>query len=676
MGFSFDIKGQLNSMRLAESKALWPLFEAVVNSIQAIEDSPNRGSGKIIIHAYRKPSGQTTLDKKEPLERFEAFSVTDNGLGLNKANYESFNTAYSTLKMQKGCKGIGRFLWLKAFESVEVKSNFVEDGVFFHREFTFSPDGIQPEENLTPAQVKEFSTTVLLKNFQAKYQNAAPVELEAVAKKIIEHCLLFFVSDQCPEITICDDISDSINLNHYYRENIKDSLNQDRFIIKDESFTIYHLRLPEGVSGHELHLCANMQEVSSTDLKNYIPDLHNKIMPANEPGFFYVGYVVSAYLDARVNVTRTEFDFDENGDQITLWGTGKDAILSSAIEYVKGYLGDYLLDINKQKRKQIDDFVALDRPAYRYLLQKKPEVYDHIPSGLRPEALEIELHKETQAWEMEIKKKAIELEKVAAEAISDDDTTYHELYEQYWEAVTEISKTALAEYVTRRKTILKLLDDALTIKDDGGFKKEDVIHSLICPMRHTSDDVTFEEMNLWIVDERLAYHRFLASDKTLKSMPVIDSNSRKEPDIAIFDQAFAYSDSDEPFSTVTIVEFKKPDNDGKNPINQVGEYVDLIRAGKKAKANGQSFTITDGTLFRCYVICDLTDKMRTHCLNSSLLPTADNLGYTGFNQVRHEYIEVISYSKLLADAKKRNQILFDKLFAPKPGEVIHAPEAN
>lgn len=38
----FDVQGQLNSMNLAESKALWPLFEAVVNSIQAIEESPNK----------------------------------------------------------------------------------------------------------------------------------------------------------------------------------------------------------------------------------------------------------------------------------------------------------------------------------------------------------------------------------------------------------------------------------------------------------------------------------------------------------------------------------------------------------------------------------------------------------------------------------------------------------
>lgn len=49
MAFLFDIKGQLNTMHLADSKALWPLFEAVVNSIQSIEDSPNQNCGKIVI---------------------------------------------------------------------------------------------------------------------------------------------------------------------------------------------------------------------------------------------------------------------------------------------------------------------------------------------------------------------------------------------------------------------------------------------------------------------------------------------------------------------------------------------------------------------------------------------------------------------------------------------------
>ncbi len=679
--FAFDIRGQLNSMQLAESKALWPLFEAVVNSIQAIEDSQNKNAGAITIYAKRVNSGQQTMEQKGPLEKFESFSITDNGTGFDTPNYNSFLTAYSTLKIKKGCKGIGRFLWLKAFNQVEVNSTFQEEGKYFHRGFIFNAEGINPENNCTDSEAKDTGTTVKLCDFSPTYRNAAPVELDAVARKIIEHCLPFFLSDSCPQITIMDDDSDPINLNKLFNDNISDSLDQDRFNIEGHDFTIYHLRIPEGVPTHQLHLCANLQEVATKELKIYIPDLQKKIIPLKEDrGFFYVGYITSKYLDSIVNTTRTNFEYDEKNGQVSLLGVSEDAIIKTAVEFIKGYLADYISDIKKEKQKKIDDFVAYDKPMYRYLLQKRPEVYDEIPAGLKADALDLELHKHVQRWERELKLQGKQLESDVKDAVNTPDSTFHERFEQYWAGITELSKTCLAEYVTRRKTILTILEDALTVQDDGKFKKEEAIHSVICPMQHTSDDIQFEEMNLWIVDERLAYHQYLASDKTLKSMPYIESNSRKEPDIAIFDRAFAYSDSDEPFSTVTIVEFKKPDNDAKNPINQVGEYVDLIRQGRKEKANGNTFSVNDGTLFRCYVICDLTDKMRTHCMNASLSRMPDNMGYTGFNRERNAYFEVISYTKLLADAKRRNQILFDKLFEPKLSEVIHVPnqvkEAN
>lgn len=168
-----------------------------------------------------------------------------------------------------------------------------------------------------------------------------------------------------------------------------------------------------------------------------------------------------------------------------------------------------------------------------------------------------------------------------------------------------------------------------------------------------------------IVDERLAYHKYLASDKTLKSMPVVESSSTKEPDIAIFDQAFAYSDSDDPLTSVTIIEFKKPDNDTKNPINQIGEYIDEIKKGRKKKANGQSFNVTDGTMFRGYVICDLTDKMRTHCMNSGLAPTADNLGYSGYNQMRRAFLFII-----LMIVFANNSHWYEYVLKVLPGAII------
>lgn len=68
--------------------------------------------------------------------------------------------------------------------------------------------------------------------------------------------------------------------------------------------------------------------------------------------------------------------------------------------------------------------------------------------------------------------------------------------------------------------------------------------------------------------------------------------------------------------------------------------------------------------------------MREAAENASLMMTPDREGYFGYNQTRGAYIEVISYDKLVKDAKQRNQILFDKLFNPKVTEVLNSKLLN
>jgi hypothetical protein len=55
---------------------------------------------------------------------------------------------------------------------------------------------------------------------------------------------------------------------------------------------------------------------------------------------------------------------------------------------------------------------------------------------------------------------------------------------------------------------------------------------------------------------------------------------------------------------------------------------------------------------------------------SGLNVTPDGEGYFGYNQNYGAYIEVISYNKLLKDAKDRNKVLFDKLFSPDIRAII------
>ena len=75
------------------------------------------------------------------------------------------------------------------------------------------------------------------------------------------------------------------------------------------------------------------------------------------------------------------------------------------------YLIDDLKKIKDAKRDFIDSYVQKEKPQYRYLLNRKPELYDQIPANLSKEKLELELHSATQKWETEIHSQGREIEK-------------------------------------------------------------------------------------------------------------------------------------------------------------------------------------------------------------------------------------------------------------------------
>ena len=111
-----------------------PLFEAVSNSIHAIEDAAIPAhEGRIAVQIVR--DGQralsfepgTTRPGPEAKGDIIGFKVSDNGIGFNDANIESFLTLDSEYKASRGGRGVGRLLWLKAFERATIESIYGTD---------------------------------------------------------------------------------------------------------------------------------------------------------------------------------------------------------------------------------------------------------------------------------------------------------------------------------------------------------------------------------------------------------------------------------------------------------------------------------------------------------------------------------------------------------------------
>lgn len=87
MPITVNVAGQVGQIRLPTSKALWPLFETVINSIQSLEESDTKKK-VIVIDALRPEHTQLKTGEQgrtiiEEQAHFEAFTVTDNGNGFN-----------------------------------------------------------------------------------------------------------------------------------------------------------------------------------------------------------------------------------------------------------------------------------------------------------------------------------------------------------------------------------------------------------------------------------------------------------------------------------------------------------------------------------------------------------------------------------------------------------------
>jgi len=156
---------------------------------------------------------------------------------------------------------------------------------------------------------------------------------------------------------------------------------------------------------------------------------------------------------------------------------------------------------------------------------------------------------------------------------------------EFVEDENEIGKISLAQYIVHRRVILELLEKYLSQDPEtADYGLEKSVRSLVFPMRSTSDDVSFEQQNLWIIDERLTFHSFLSSDIRLDQVQVIDSNSASRPDFLIFNHSLAFSEDGGPLQSMVMIEFKKPDRSAyqdEDPVSQVYRMVREIREGKK-----------------------------------------------------------------------------------------------
>jgi hypothetical protein len=644
-----DPAGRINNISLApnQKNALFPLFESIMNSIQAIEERFGRdhiSSGKIYVNIIRAESGDCV-----------GFKISDNGIGFNQQNLDSFVKMDSQKKSSIGGKGVGRLLWLKVADSIHVESNFIENEKVNSVNFDFClNDPLSKIEYKNGSTAEQIGSTIYLCPYKDIYAISIPRKSVTIANRVLAHFISYFVNMSQPKIEIIDG-DDSIDLFDQFTSSTE--RDQDlKFNISlshgDFNFICHCFLLPKSISDDEkstnaLYLGANGRAVKRYEMDAVLG------MKAIDGKHAFLGYVEFDVLNKTANDTRTEFSLSDDDMEL---------IVDNAKLKVKEFLAPEIADIRERQQKLVAT-LRVEHPRFLSIARDTQEFTEKLHLSMqKEEEVFVELSRQSlreykrrkNGFLSSIKKKLPDITKKAQEYVA---------------GLQSESISSLAEYVMKRKMILEVFEQSIKYMDVEARKSdyEDVVHDIICPLKSSSENLDYEDHNLWIIDDRLAFFSYFNSDKRMKAQIANPTNPLDRPDISVFELGLGFQNVDLS-QPITIIEFKRPKRDDytleNNPITQVRKYVKDMRAsGEAIKFDGTPLRqIAETTPFVCHIVADVTPSLRS--VMTDLGPFHQKVGsgtWYRWDNAYNIFIEISSFKDVLDSAKLRNKAFFDKI---------------
>ncbi|WP_413154767.1 ATP-binding protein [Bartonella sp. cb54] len=646
-------------------EALQPVFEAVSNAIHALEDSAQgsyRADGEIDIKIEN-------TNKNKLLK----IVIKDNGIGLDNEHFQAFCTVDTDFKLQKGGKGVGRLLWLQAFDKIKINSVFFEKDKFYRRSFDFCLENDNQILNYSkiPLINPEITGTEII--FQGlkddTYKNYFPRKVETIIDHLGSHFFSDLILERLPKINFCDgSCLLPVDLMKMIRGYLVENRGETTFeteefgLLKIHNFICTPSASYNFKDNHQLHFSAHNRTVITKSVDGLI----NSEKFGNNQDLVYHGCVSGQYLDDRVNQERTAFSFSDD-------------ILKKIIRaVVDKILDDVLSEENeKYEKKRLDKLKKFceEYPSYRLdsyenLLKKLPKSAKNEEEFVKVLAIyKLRKDKDQNKRVEEIYSKIIN-GKTNTKSFSD------EIF-KLADDVKDGEKRQLAEYVIRRDVILDILEKLIIeVKEANSDKSnkevrhlEKTLHTLICPMHIRGDDPqTSNNPNhdLWIIDERLTFTRYFCSDVPFNKI-MTSSTARLRADLLCYDRVHALGrvcPSDVDLDRLMLVEFKRPGKTqhkiGYSPDYQIKKYLNELQGNRIKTFDNKSIKISDKCVFYCYIIADIEGELDIQ--TSDWQETANGRGrILSLHGKFRGTIEIIEWHDLLVDAKLRNQAFISQL---------------
>ena len=435
---------------------------------------------------------------------------------------------------------------------------------------------------------------------------------------------------------------------------LKASDTEEEFLVR-----VFKLYSPRNQKSR-ISLVAHKREVSGSAIHKYIPEFVDEFLEKDRNGevdstrnYIIKAYVFGPYLDRNVSLERGGFEFQMDSDLIL--GIGQTQIEQDAATIAREAMGADITFRQEKKKERVQSYVDEEAPWHKAILEKID--LSGMPYNPSNEEIETRLQKEKFAQEIAIKR---DVAKLMAE------TNFENVQDSVIEIVNKISGTSkndLIHYIALRRKILDIFGKSLETDESGTYSSEGVVHDIIFPRKGDTDITSFHDHNLWIVDERLNFTTYVSSD-----LPLNGGNTDR-PDLLVYNKRVLFRGDNEASNPITIFEFKKPQRDDfvnpssrEDPVQQIVRYVNDIRDGKYKTPEGRKILVAENTPFYGYIVCDLTAKVETWLeREKNFTPMPDRLGWFQWMGNINLYVEVISWDKVLKDAKMRSQIFFQKL---------------
>ncbi len=669
------VRNIVSEVDLKPADALLPLFECVVNGIISLKQTRgiNQNEKKIQIQIIRGdyPQGLQIV----PVKTIQSIKVIDNGEGFTDINLKSYETAYSHKNKKFGCKGIGRFTILAAFEEIKISSTYEEANTWKYRELKFDPVNevtVLSTEEVEPAARKTIVELTGCHNEVIKNHTALTVT--EIADGLMHHCLVYYLCNDLPLIEILDiESNEAAVVNDLYKQVSKDR--ERSFEIDKEQFDCYMTRTEKvnNRKNHYIHYCANSRVVGTGKSIGKVNSIFSYPLIINGKGFYLDIYVVSEYLNRKVYHSRNGFTIPQEKENGLFIENG---ICFSDIEetlttlLAKEY-DDFVKETQNRNIKELKDYINLKAPRYRRYMGRE-DILNSIPPNLSDDKKEEALYKISFSEKKRIDQKIqgfIEKCEINKETIEE---IKQELVEK-----TAYDADNLSEYMIRRKAIIDIFTRFLEADQNGKYKLEEDIHNLIFPMGVTDRQITYESHNLWLLDERFSTYTFIASDKPITTFS--QNRSRKEPDLIMIDApqmfdnpiSFAPEHSGE-ISSMVIFEFKRPGeiahqkskSDYRWEFSELieGYFDDFLYGDSKKNYRGSQVVVRKETPKFGYVIVDIIpERLEEFNLGKGYRKTPFGTFYKIYPEL-NMHIEVLRFSQLIQAVEKRHTPFFDKLF--------------